>query len=101
MFAIIYHWKLKPGATFEEFQKVWHEGSLAIYKERGSFGSSLHKANDGTLVAYARWPNKEAWQKMMSETAKTSGNKKLVESVEPPIELDLIDDLIELKQYKD
>jgi hypothetical protein len=99
MFAVIYHWRLKDGASEAEFRKFWHEGTIKIYKERGSLGSSLHKLSDGTFLAYARWPNKADWQKMMNETSKTSGNKQYVESVEEPLELELLDDLLQTKQY--
>jgi hypothetical protein len=101
MFAVIYHWKLKTGADEEEFRKIWHEGTVKIYKERGSLGSSLHRLNDGTFLAYARWPNRAAWKKMMVETSKTSSNKQFVDSVEDPQELDLIEDLLQTNQYSE
>ncbi len=101
MFAVVYHWRLLENSNEKEFLEVWHKGTTKIYEERGSFGSSLHKLNDGTFIAYARWPNKEAWQKMMRETSKTSTNKQFVESVEAPLELDVLDDLLKTRQFQD
>lgn len=99
MFAVIYHWKLIANANEDEFIQSWHKGTTKIYRERGSFGSSLHKLNDGTFLAYARWPNKASWQKMMQETSKTSTNKTFVVSIDDPVELDLLDDLLQTRQY--
>ncbi|GEM_PF-379132 len=61
MFIAIYRWKLKKGKE-DQFRKAWSEVTLALRQHYGSFGSRLHRAEDGTWVAYAQWPSKESWQ---------------------------------------
>ena len=97
MFAVVYHWKLKDGIRAEDFYKSWHEGTLRIYTKYGSCGSSLHKLPDGTLLAYARWPNKKTWEKMMKDTSRTSNNHLFVDLIDKPTELELIDDQLKSK----
>ncbi|GGR32848.1 antibiotic biosynthesis monooxygenase family protein [Streptomyces netropsis] len=58
MFAVIYRWRLQPGKE-EQFVAGWHRVTAAIHTRCGSYGSRLHQADDGTWVAYARWPDAE------------------------------------------
>ena len=58
-FAVLYRWRLKPGAE-DEFREGWRRVTLGILERCGSFGSRLHQADDGTWVAYARWPSAAA-----------------------------------------
>ncbi|MFT7220713.1 MAG: hypothetical protein ACI8Z1_002333 [Candidatus Azotimanducaceae bacterium] len=59
MFAVIYRWKVKPG-TEEQFQDAWRRGTKDLVRLFNSGGSRLHRASDGSWVAYAQWPTKEA-----------------------------------------
>lgn len=61
MFIALYRWKLIEGQE-ERFQEGWHRRTQEIYRKYGSLGSRLHKAEDGTWVAYAQWPDKETWE---------------------------------------
>lgn len=56
MFIALYEFKIKPGHD-QKFQDAWHLGTEGIYQSRGSFGSRLHKSEDGTYIAYAQWPS--------------------------------------------
>jgi hypothetical protein len=56
VFAVIYRWRLHTGAE-ESFVDGWTRVTRAIDAECGSYGSRLHQAEDGTWVAYARWPD--------------------------------------------
>jgi antibiotic biosynthesis monooxygenase len=56
VFAVIYHWRLHPGAE-AQFVDGWERVTRAIHATCGSYGSRLHRADDGTWVAYARWPD--------------------------------------------
>lgn len=56
MFAVIYRWRLHQDRE-EEFAEGWHRVTRAIHATCGSYGSRLHKADDGTWVGYARWPD--------------------------------------------
>ncbi|MEU2392352.1 antibiotic biosynthesis monooxygenase [Streptomyces sp. NPDC007369] len=58
MFAVIYRWRLREGME-QQFTDGWHRVTAAIHAMCGSYGSRLHKADDGTWVAYARWPDEE------------------------------------------
>lgn len=60
MFTLIYRWRLKPGMV-DEFTAAWAQMTEAIYAQFGSLGSRLHRAEDGTYIAYAQWPDKETW----------------------------------------
>ncbi len=37
-------------------------GTESLMAERGALGSRLHRAEDGSWVAYAQWPTKDAWE---------------------------------------
>ena len=99
MFCVIYHWKRKTGITDKQFQDHWHKGTIHIYKTFGSYGSSLHKMKDGTYIAYARWPDRKHWEKMMKTEAKYP-NKPLVDALKPPMCLELLNDMLTDKQFK-
>jgi quinol monooxygenase YgiN len=59
-FAVVYRWRLRRGQE-ASFQRAWEATTRGIMKERGGLGSRLHRAEDGTWVAYAQWPDKQAW----------------------------------------
>lgn len=56
MLAVIYRWRLKPSLE-QQFVDGWTRVTKAIHLRCGSYGSRLHQAEDGTWVAYARWPD--------------------------------------------
>lgn len=56
MFAVIYRWQIHSGRE-DEFVDGWNRVTRAIHAACGSYGSRLHRASDGTWVAYARWPD--------------------------------------------
>ena len=96
MLAVIYKWKLKKNISGKAFIKHWHKGTKHICKKYGSFGSSLHKTDDRRFIAYARWPNKKSWEKMMKD--KNESNKQYVTLVGKPVLMTIIDD--QLKNRK-
>ena len=59
MFAVIYRWRVIPGRE-EQFIAGWYRCSSLIRKRFGSYGSRLHRADDGLFVSYGRWPNAES-----------------------------------------
>ncbi|MBL8548520.1 MAG: antibiotic biosynthesis monooxygenase [Hyphomonadaceae bacterium] len=61
MFAVLYRWRIRPEreALFEE---SWRRGTLAIRRDLGGWGSRLHRAEDGSYIAYAVWPDEETWR---------------------------------------
>jgi len=65
-FTVMYSFKVHEGKA-EDFIIAWTEMTKLIYAFEGSYGSRLHKVNDGLFIGYAQWPNKATW--------KNSGNK--------------------------
>jgi len=58
-FAVLYRWRVREELV-PQFLEGWRRMTLALRQERGGGGSCLHRAPDGTWVAYARWPSAEA-----------------------------------------
>ena len=61
MFAVIYRWRLKSGME-GQFADGWDRVTRAIHQSCGSYGSRLHRCDDGMWLAYARWPDETAQQ---------------------------------------
>jgi heme-degrading monooxygenase HmoA len=59
-FAVLYRWTLVPG-TEADFVRAWQAATLS-YRAIGALGSRLHRAEDGSLYAYAEWPSRAAWE---------------------------------------
>lgn len=97
MFAVLYRWKLKAGAELA-FRDAWRAVTEAIAARSGTGGSRLHQADDGSFVAYAVWPNRQAWeaaQKLPPANAEASARMRpcIEESLETTT-LDVVDDLL-------
>ena len=61
----------------------------------GSYGSRLHKADDGSWVAYARWPDRETREKC--GTPDPEGEAMMREAIAeyfPETRLAIVDDLL-------
>lgn len=56
MLTAIYRWRIKGGME-AQFVEGWERVTRAIYEDCGSYGSRLHRCQDGTWVGYARWPD--------------------------------------------
>ena len=78
MFAVVYRWRLKEGSE-ERFVEGWERVTRAIHASCGSYGSRLHQCDDGTWVAYARWPDDAARQ--ACEHGDPEGSRLMAESV--------------------
>jgi heme-degrading monooxygenase HmoA len=61
MFVVVYRWKITAGHE-DSFRGAWRQMTESIFEKEGSLGSRLHRADDGTLVAYAQWPSRQRWQ---------------------------------------
>ena len=59
-FTVIYRWTLKPGRE-DGFQRNWRLVTEHLRDTCGGLGSRLHRADDGTWVAYAQWPDRRSW----------------------------------------
>lgn len=99
MFAAVYIWKIKPG-TEQEFRKHWIRGTEIVRDRCGAWGSRLHRAEDGSMVAYAHWPSKaerdRVWHDLPEEAKKeVKLMRALVVETLPELVLTVTDDLLE------
>ena len=102
MFIAIYRWKLKEGQE-EKFREGWRRRTEEIYRKCGSLGSRLHRADDGTWVAYAQWPERRDWeaarQVAITDTEAPALMKESIEVSYPEMLLEVSDDLIALRRF--
>lgn len=102
MLIVIYRWRLKEGRE-EVFRQGWCEMTESIYRTRGSLGSRLHRAEDGTWLAYAQWPDEETWRKAREAgTANEAAALKMREGSEALLSeerLYVTDDLLHVELY--
>lgn len=61
MYVAVYAWKVRPGYE-ERFREAWRRGTRQITEIYGSFGSRLHRAEDGRFIGYAEWPDEATWK---------------------------------------
>ena len=97
MFIALYRWELKEGQE-ERFREGWRRLTVEIRERRGSHGSRLHRAEDGTWVAYAQWPDRRTWERATGvEAADGEALEMMRESIEvshPPLLMEVSDDLL-------
>lgn len=103
MFVAIYKWKLKDSRD-SEFREAWRHATKAIYASRGSLGSQLMHATDGTYYAVARWPTRDLWLgRSDPDPADPQASQTmagLIETNFPPIELEVTDDMLALEPHR-
>jgi heme-degrading monooxygenase HmoA len=97
VFVVVHRWRCPP-ENEPTFREAWSTMTRIIREQCGSLGSRLHRADDGTLVAYAQWPSRQQW-----EAANASGPaaeaaravmQRCAERAAPPLVLDVLDDLL-------
>ncbi|MFD7339556.1 antibiotic biosynthesis monooxygenase family protein [Streptomyces violascens] len=94
MFAVIYRWSIKPDKE-HQFADGWHRVTQAIHTQCGSYGSRLHRADDGTWVAYARWPDAESRERCaMPDPEGAAMMSDAIAERFPETRLQLVDDLL-------
>jgi heme-degrading monooxygenase HmoA len=98
MIAILYRWKLRDGRE-EEFRAAWREVTHSIRAAHGTLGSRLHKAKDGTWVAYAQWPSVEHRERArLGPSANPTASARMRSCIEQSYDetqLEMTDDLLE------
>ena len=60
MFVVMYRWKIQPGKE-DQLRGAWTSATRKIMTRYGALGSRLHRADDGSWVAYAQWPDRDRW----------------------------------------
>ena len=64
-FVVIYRWRLHPGKE-QQFIDSWTRNTPQIIQRCGGLGSRLHRADDGSWLAYAQWPDRSTWERSYS-----------------------------------
>lgn len=64
-FVVIYRWRVHADKE-KQFQEIWSRNTPKIVERCGGMGSRLHKAEDGTWLAYAQWPDRATWERSYS-----------------------------------
>ena len=97
-FAVIYRFRVREDRE-DAFRAGWRRLTEAIREHRGGLGSRLHRADDGTWVAYAQWPDRESWERSREmESADAEASRQMADAIEeslPPILLEPRIDLLE------
>lgn len=97
MFAVVYTWVVKPGSE-DAFVDAWHRATVAITEQCGSYGSRLHRADDGTFVGYARWPSEgarvECFAAGAADEEAAADMARAIEETLPERRLSIVDDLL-------
>jgi len=96
MFVAVYRMRLKPGLE-EQYAEAWHAATQVAIDHNGLGGSTLFRNTDGTWVAVARWPDREARQRFFDRTdhdpeVRARQAAAVVEHL-PTLELDCVDDM--------
>lgn len=98
MFIAVYRWKIKEGKE-AEFQEAWLTLTKAIYEKRGSLGSRLHKAEDGTWLGYAQWGSKAIYDTAFAQGSADPQTSALmtacIESSQSPLFLEVVSDFLQ------
>jgi hypothetical protein len=56
MITFLYRWRIKTGKE-KQFEDSWATLTKAIREQCGSYGSRLHRGDNGEYIGYAQWPN--------------------------------------------
>lgn len=96
MFVVIYRWRLKPDFE-DQFGRDWRDATIEAREKYGSGGSSLFRAEDGTYVAIARWPDRESRERFFARRDRTPAlSERMAAAIEetfPALELETVHDL--------
>ena len=78
-YALLLRWRLKPG-RYEDFAEAWEAVTLAMLAD-DSLGSSLFEAEDGTVYALARWPDKAVRERAFTDHVVATARGVMLEAV--------------------
>ena len=97
-FVAIYRWRL-DSEKVDQFLKAWADVTRGIKSQRGGLGSKIHREDDGTYIAYAQWPSREAWtESSQLPSVDPAASKLMADAVLetlPSLYLDPLEDLLE------
>ncbi len=97
--TILYRFYVRPGAE-AEFVRHWRTVTRWLRDHCGGLGSRLHRAADGTLIAYAQWPDAAARERAFAmvappgiEAARTAMRAMLVQPTTEETLIPIADEL--------
>jgi len=97
MFIVVYRWTVRDGLE-DQFQRAWATRTEEIKQEHGGLGSRLHRSAEGSWIAYAQWPSREAWQAAGTGQRASSGAREqmaaAITSHEVLLQMEVVSDLL-------
>jgi heme-degrading monooxygenase HmoA len=90
MIAIIYQWRIKQGLR-DQFDTAWSEVTAAL-KLQGALGSALFEADDGTVFAIARWPDRETRQAAAAKRGAADAFARMIDAIEEELQEHVIEE---------
>ena len=100
MFIAVYEYRLKSGHE-QSFREAWPTLTHCIFQQNGSLGSRLHKLDDDRFIAYAQWPDRQAWErsgeKGLNEEGEIARQQMwaTLDAASTVYELDLVEDYLQ------
>ncbi len=95
-FVVLYRWRVRAGME-DQFLAAWEIMTRKIKAERGGLGSRSHHADDGTYVAYARWPDRATWEAMGQQpSVDPEAGALMLDAIEETLEPILMEPLADL-----
>ena len=103
MFCILYKFTMKSGCL-DPFRHHWSAVTQWYYRNAGSLGSRLHRANTGEFVAYAQWQTRTQWEQQRDRSdaglqQHRQAMRDACEQIEVLYQLDVVDDLLQHDVY--
>lgn len=98
--VVLYRWRVRP-ALEASFVDAWSRISELLRSQGGSYGSRLHRGNDGLWYAYAQWPDEETRQRAFAQSldpAASAMMRAAIEESPPDIVLESVADYLVLPQ---
>jgi len=66
-----------------QFREAWEDLTAFLCEHRGALGSRLHHTDQGTIVAYAQWPDRATWERSCAQHEQDSAlSERLLAAVE-------------------
>ncbi|MEN8238819.1 MAG: antibiotic biosynthesis monooxygenase [Actinomycetota bacterium] len=81
MFVVIHRMHVKTDRR-QRFVACWRTVAEALEEDCGGLGSRLHVADDGTYIAYSRWPDRETWENCETPARYAAVNNTMHEACE-------------------
>jgi heme-degrading monooxygenase HmoA len=92
--AVIYRWKVRSGKE-HDFASAWARLTDIQCAECGAIGSRLHKADDGSFIAYSFWPSRKHWDMAQLHGPRSAARALMAAAIEerfPEIHMELLDE---------